>query len=426
MIAKAFRRFFLSFRGIPRIIWLLSFVSLINRSGAMVICFMTLYLTQHLHFGIREAGYVTGFYGLGAILGQFLGGRLTDSIGYYRVQLLALLFNGFILFIAVYIESFALICAIMFLLSITSEAFRPANQVAIRTYSDEATRTRAFSLMRVSVNLAIGLALTVGGLLVSLGWYWLFWVDGLTCFGAAIMLYFFLKETRQPTKKEREKKTEKVQTTPSPRESIRTVLKPKLAIISQKSAYKDRNYLVFAFLTLLGATVFMQIMWTVPLFFKEIYGWSEAKIGVMMAINAVTVTFVEMPLIFQIENKRPKMWFVQLGIAFYGISYLAFILPNAWALGIAVFYMIAISFGEILVMPFSTSWATMRSGDARQGEYMALYGMAYSLTNITSPMLGTQVIAAYGYTTLWILMIVMAAVAGLGFYYLATLRNVIS
>ena len=117
------------------------------------------------------------------------------------------------------------------------------------------------------------------------------------------------------------------------------------------------------------------------------------------------------------------MWFVQLGIAFYGISYLAFILPTAWALGIAIFYMIAISFGEILVMPFSTSWATMRSGDARQGEYMALYGMAYSFTNITSPMLGTQVIAAYGYTTLWIMMAIMAAVAGLGFYYLATLRS---
>ncbi len=416
MIAKAFTRFFLSFRGIPRIIWLLSFVSLINRSGAMVICFMTLYLTQHLHFGIKEAGYVTGFYGLGSILGQYLGGRLTDSIGYYRVQLLTLLFNGLILFIAVYIESFAFICAIMFLLSIASEAFRPANQVAIRTHSDEATRTRAFSLMRVSVNLAIGLALSVGGLLVSLGWHWLFWVDGFTCFGAAIMLYFFLKDTRQPTKKELEKRAVKVQTTPS-------VSEPKLAIISQKSAYKDRNYLVFTFLTLLGATVFMQIMWTVPLFFKEVYGWSEAKIGTVMAINAVTVTFVEMPLIFQIENKRPKMWFVQLGIAFYGISYLAFILPTAWALGIAIFYMIAISFGEILVMPFSTSWATMRSGDARQGEYMALYGMAYSFTNITSPMLGTQVIAAYGYTTLWIMMAIMAAVAGLGFYYLATLRS---
>ena len=414
MIAKAFRRFFMSFRGIPRIIWLLSFVSLINRSGAMVVCFMTLYLTQHLHFGIREAGYVTGFYGLGSILGQFIGGRLTDSIGYYRVQLLTLVFNGLILFTAVYVESFAFICAIMFLLSIASEAFRPANQVAIRTHSDEATRTRAFSLMRVSVNLAIGMALSVGGFLVSIGWHWLFWVDGFTCFGAAIMLYFFLKETRQPTKKELEKKAIKVKSTPS-------VIEPQNDRLSQKSAYKDRKFLVFVFLTLIGATVFMQIIWTVPLFFKEVYGWSEAKIGLISAINAITVTFVEMPLIYQIEKKRPMMWFVQLGIGFYALAYVALIMPTSWALGIAIFYMIAISFGEILVMPFSTSWATMRAGNTRQGEYMALYGMAYSLTNITSPLLGTQVIAAFGYTTLWVLMLLMAFVAFVGFYYLSHL-----
>ncbi len=411
MISKAFAHFFQSFRGIPRIIWLLSFVSLINRSGAMVICFMTLYLTQHLHFGIREAGYVTAFYGLGSILGQYVGGHLTDRIGFYRVQILTLLFNGLILFIAVYIESFVFICAIMFLLSIASEAFRPANQVAIRTHSDEATRTRAFSLMRVSVNLAIGLALSIGGLLVSLGWYWLFWVDGLTCFAAAFLLYFSLKETRQPTKKEQLKRTANLQVPPS-------VSEPKTSIMPQKSAYKDRDYLFFTFLTLLGATVFMQIMWTVPLFFKEVYGWSEAKIGAVTAINAAVVMLIEMPLIFKIEKKRPMMWFVRLGIVLYGLSYVAFILPHSWALGIAIFFMIAISFGEILVMPFSTTWATMRSGDARQGEYMALYGMAYSLTNITSPMLGTQVIAAYGFTTLWILMALMAFVAWLGFYYL--------
>lgn len=417
MILKAFSHFFDSFKGIPHIIWLLSFVSFINRSGAMVVCFMTLYLTQHLHFGVREAGYVTGFYGLGAVLGQYIGGYLTDRIGYYRVQWLTLLSNGLILFVAVYIESFWSVCAIMFLLSVMSEAFRPANQVAIRIHSDEETRTRAFSLMRVSVNLAIGLALSIGGLLVSLGWHWLFWADGITCFAAAIMLHFSLKENRQPTKKELAKASSSATKMPP------SVSEPRKPLLPPKSAYKDRDYLIFTFLTLIGATVFMQLLWTVPLFFKEIYGWSEAKIGLVAAINAATVMLIEMPMVYQIEHKRPKMWFVRLGIMLYGISYLTFVLPNSWALGIAVFYMIAISFGEILVMPFSTSWATMRSGDARQGEYMALYGIAYAVTNITSPMLGTQIIAAWGFDALWVTVAAMAAFTWIGFYYLGNLKS---
>jgi MFS family permease len=415
--------FFASFYGIPRTIWLLSFVSFINRSGAMVICFMTLYLTQHLHFGIREAGYVTGIYGLGSVLGQFLGGRLTDKMGYYWVQNLTLLLNGAILFAAVYAESFLWVSVLMFLLSLASEAFRPANQVAIKTHSDEVTRTRAFSLMRVSVNLAIGLALTIGGLLVSLGWHWLFWADGVTCFAAAIMLHFSLKDNHQTTQKAKGKEQDvknEVQKDEDPIQSTPSVSEPKK---SEKSAYKDKKFLFFALLTLLGSTVFMQIIWTVPLFFKEIYHWSEAKIGVVSAINAAVVMIVEMPLIFRIENKRPKMWFVRLGMILYGISHLALILPTSWGLSIAIFYMIVISFGEILVMPFSTSWATMRSGDARQGEYMALYGMAYSITNISSPMLGTQIIAAYGFDMLWIVMAIIAGITWIGFYYLGRLER---
>ena len=382
----------------------------------MVICFMTLYLTQHLHFGIREAGYITGFYGLGSIVGQYLGGYLTDRIGFHRVQWLALIFNGLILFIAVYIESFIAISVTMFLLSVTADAFRPANQIAIRTHSDEATRTRAFSLMRVSINLAIGLALTIGGLLISFGWHWLFWADGITCFAAAIMLHFTLRNNRQPTKKEKEKTALQTQSPPSVSESKKNNL-------TQKSAYRDKDFLIFTVLTFIGATVFMQLLWTVPLFFKEAYHWSEAKIGAVSAINATIVTLVEMPLIFQIENKRPKMWFVRLGIMLYGISYLALIVPNSWALGVAIFYMISISLGEILVMPFSTSWATLRAGDARQGQYMALYGIAYAITNISSPMLGTQIIAAFGYNTLWLVMSIMAAISWIGFYYLGQKTN---
>jgi MFS family permease len=52
----------------------------------MVVAFLTLYLTQPLHFDIRYAGYVMSFYGLGSILGVYIGGYLTDKIGYYKVQ----------------------------------------------------------------------------------------------------------------------------------------------------------------------------------------------------------------------------------------------------------------------------------------------------------------------------------------------------
>jgi predicted MFS family arabinose efflux permease len=415
-----FSALFKSFSGIPRIIWLLSGVSLINRTGSMVICFLTIYLTQQLGFDLRSAGYVLVFYGVGTICGLYVGGWLTDKIGFRRVQMWALLLAGVSIIGTMYVREFWTMCAMTFLFAFFGDAFRPANQVAIRMNSDDATRTRAFSLMRIAVNLAITVALIGGGLLVRLGWEWLFWVDGLTCFAAAILLFVFVKEKKGTPQYKAKKRGENAQNNDKPREKVLE----SAANTVELSAYKDRDYLFFVFLTLIGATVFMQIIWTVPVFFKEMYHWNEAQIGIASSFNALIVMTVEMPLIFRIENRRSAMWFVRLGIVLYGVSYLAFFLPTHWAVLAVVLYMIPASLGEIFVMPFSTSWATKRAGTARQGQYMGLYGMAYSVSNVFAPFIGTQVIAAFGYSALWGLMAVMSAVAFFGFWYLEQKNSV--
>jgi predicted MFS family arabinose efflux permease len=393
------------FRGLSPEVWLLSAVSLINRSGSMVVSFLTLYLTQALHYDLRTAGYVMSCFGFGSIAGAFMGGYLTDKLGYYKVQLLTLLLSGMFLIVTLVVRDVYLMCFLMFLNGMASEAFRPANSVAIRTHSDAETRTRSLSLMRVAVNLAISFALIVGGILASMGWSWLFIVDGLTCFGAALILRIYLKE----------KQTIAENDTP---QYLATKNAQTIDYQASISAYKDKVYLVFIFSTFIGACVFMQIMWTIPAFFKEIYGWNEAVIGAVAAINGITVMVVEMPLIFNIEHKKSKLWFVRLGILLYGLSYIAFSLPSSWNWLLAVFYMVTISFGEIFVMPFSTNWAMNHAGKTRQGEYMALYTIAYSTSNVVAPLMGTQIIAAYGYSTLWWVLAALSSVSFYGFWWL--------
>ncbi len=405
---------FTSFSGIPRIVWLLSGVSLINRTGTMVVCFLTIYLTQQLGFDLKEAGYVLVFYGIGTMCGLYIGGWLTDKIGFRLVQMWSLCCAGATFIGTMYVREFWAMCGMTFLFAFFGDAFRPANQVAIRMNSDDATRTRAFSLMRIAVNLAITVALIGGGLLVKLGWEWLFWVDGLTCFAAALLLFIFVKEKKETPQYKTEKSDKNAQNNENSREKGLKNAKQNVEI----SAYKDRDYLFFVFLTLIGATVFMQILWTVPVFFKEVYHWDEAQIGIATSFNAFIVMTVEMPLIFRIENRRSAMWFVRLGVVLYGVSYLAFLLPTNLAVLAVILYMIPTSFGEIFVMPFSTSWATKRAGTLRQGQYMGLYGMAYSVSNVIAPLIGTQVISAFGYSALWLLMSVMSAAAFIGFWYL--------
>src|SRR3954468_1777746 len=83
-----------SYSGLSPASWWLSAVMLINRSGTMVVPFMTLYLTQSLHYSVSQAGLVFGIFGMGAICGGFIGGRLADKFGFYAVQLVTLSGGG--------------------------------------------------------------------------------------------------------------------------------------------------------------------------------------------------------------------------------------------------------------------------------------------------------------------------------------------
>jgi len=432
-IQSAFQNWF---GGLPSAVWILAGISFTNRAGSMIISFLTLYLTGPLHFDIATAGEIVLFFGIGGIAGSFVGGYLTDTLGYYKVQWLTLFIAGVVAAVVQYFHNFYFLCGGIFAFSFISEAFRPANNVALMYYSTDEIRTRAYSLLRISVNLAISFALGIGGLLIVLGWRWLFWFDALTSVAAAIVVLIFLPENsnvkkQTATLKElnvyREKVKDKEQNSNVKKQTA--TLKElnvyrekakieKLKIIFKNSAYSDKTFLLFTFYTFLGAVVFMQIIWTISYFFTRAYGWSEAQAGLMNALNCVFVLIVEMPLIFYLQNKLKPLQVVCIGIVCYGLAHTALLLPHALTLLPALIYILFISLGEILVMPFSSTWAAKHGEGARSGEYMGLYGIAYSFSHIAAPLLGTQIIAHFGFDTLWIILIALSALAFAGFYSL--------
>ena len=395
MLTTFYRHWLDSFKGIPHGVWLLALVNFINRCGSMVLIFLSVYLTKHLGYDVRDAGYIMTSFGVGALVGMWVGGYVTDRIGYYKVQLASLALNGVMLLVLLLISSFWALCISIFVLSLISEMFRPANQVAIGYYSTPETRTRSISLMRLAFNLGFTLSPALGGILAGqFGWHWLFWADGLTCIAAAIALRLLLKPG-------------KVEKATSPEDADLPT--------AHASPYQDKPFLIFTALTFIGAMVFMQMIWTVPMFFKDSFHWSEQEIGWAMAVNGGLVFLIEMPLIFFAEGKRSILTFVRTGLVLYFISFFCFLLPVG-GVAAALLFMLFISLGEIMVMPFSGNYAYAKAGDRKnKGQYLALYGLSYSVANILAPLLGTQVIAAWGYSTLWSIMMGLSVVAFVGF-----------
>ena len=94
MIGSVARVYRAAFAGLPRDVWLHSFVLLVNRSGSMVLPFIALYLTQEHGLTAAQAGRVLALYGIGAAFGSYLGGWLSDRVGAVRTQHLSLVVSG--------------------------------------------------------------------------------------------------------------------------------------------------------------------------------------------------------------------------------------------------------------------------------------------------------------------------------------------
>jgi MFS family permease len=250
-----------AYLGLSNSIWWLALVILINRSGTMVIPFMTVYLTQELHFSIAQAGFIMAAFGIGAIIGAFAGGRLTDKIGFYSVQLWSLVLNGIMFFILGQMRTFWQIGICIFVLSLLSESFRPANSAAIAYYSNESNRTRSYSLNRLAVNLGFSIGPALGGILSSISYQWLFWVDGVTCMAAAVLLRIFLSPVSLIPKRHDAGAKQK----------------------KNNSVYKDGVYLRFMFCVFLVAFCFLQLFSLVPVYYKEQVHMNESMIGLVIS-----------------------------------------------------------------------------------------------------------------------------------------------
>ena len=399
MITRTIAIYKNSFRGLSRPIWFLSLVMLINRSGTMVLPFLTIYLTTQLGFTLEQAGWAMTCFGLGSVAGSFLGGRLTDKIGYYHVQFWSLLLGGCMFLLLGRMKQFWEIYVMIFFLSLILDSFRPASMAAVAAYSRPGNRTRSLSLLRLAVNLGWSIGPAIGGWLAVLyGYYTLFYADGLTCIIAAFVFRIFLSK-KELVESEKEEEAASVAT----------------------PAYRDRRFLFFLFLTILGAIAFMQFLSALPVFYKQ-QGLSEGQIGSLLAINGILIVVLEMPLIFILEKKFSKLDCIGWGVLMFGLAYLILNISGPFIL-IAAISITSLSVGEIFNMPFTTTYALGRAKPSNRGQYMGLFTMAYSIGHIFAPAIGMQVAARWGFATLWWLLGGLCVVAYLGNLYLKKIEG---
>lgn len=402
MLQVAFQRYINNFRGFSREIWILAIITFINRAGTMVLPFLSKYLKEDLHFTYSEVGWIMVCFGTGSMLGSWLGGKLSDKIGFYKIMIFSLFTSGLLFFVIQFITSFIGLCISMFVIMVVADMFRPAMFVSLGAYAKPESRTRALTLVRLAINLGFAAGPALGGLIImNIGYRGLFWVDGATCIVAILIFKFKVKEKKKSPYLDKEHPGE----------------------VLTHSVFKDKPFWIFLGTCLITGILFFQLFTTIPLYHREQFNLTEFQTGLLLTMNGVLVFFCEMAIVGYVERKKiDKVKVVSIGCLFMAIS-LFLMLINTWA-GVLIIMMLFMTFAEMFAFPFSNSVALSRAPKGHEGRYMAIYTMSFSLAHILSAKIGMEIIQYYGYQMNWLFMGILGLLGFiLGIWVFRLIRN---
>lgn len=386
-----------NFKGFTREIWVLTLITFINRAGAMVMPFLTQFLYKNFYFSLNEVGWMLACIGCGSFVGSYIGGRLTDKFGFYMVMLCSLFLTGFGFICLLFLYQFEEFCIGLFLLTAVADMYKPAMYVAVGNFTHRLNRTRALSLIRLSINLGIVTGPIIGGFLAATKNYDnLFWIDGLTCLIAIILFMLLIDETKILLKYKGSKTT-------------------KAKTIGLALPLQDLNFNLFLLASFVTAFLFFQLFSTIPLYNSNALKLSENQIGILLSLNGLVVFLFEMPIIAFLEKRKIQLTqIIFLGSFFMAAGFLSLLLSAF--LGFVILSIILITFGQILTFSFANTFAFRRAKQGYEGQYMAFYSMSFSLAQIISPKISLHIIEQFNYFSNWILML-FVGIFGIGLYY---------
>jgi predicted MFS family arabinose efflux permease len=393
---REFIRLYLdAYRGLSTPAWMLALVMLINRSGAMVIPFLGVYMINHLNFSLKDTGTVLSCFGIGAVSGSFLGGWLTDKVGHFKVQLASLMLTVPMFFLLPELITVVKLAIGVFVLSIISETFRPANSVSIAYYSRPDNIIRSFSLNRMAINLGFSIGPVLGGFLAAVSYTFLFYGNAVAAFFSALLFFLYFRN-----RKGNERKVAKAE-------------QPAEQLASHRSPYKDPLFMLFSILSCIFAICFFQLLSTLPLYYRTVYQLKEADIGIILAFSGLVVFLLEMLLVHIAEKRMTARAVIVWGVTLCGLSFFILNLGNGiWILYLAMFVLCV---SEILAMPFMSTVTLQRSSLKTRGAYMGINALSFSAAHVFSPFVGTRIAAAYGFDVLWYGTTAVLLLTALGF-----------
>jgi MFS family permease len=369
--------------GLPRDLWLICGAVLINRTGTMVLPFLVLYLTGSEGFSVGEAGFTVTLYGLGSLVTAPLAGALCDRVGPLRIMRASLLLSGVLMLLIPWVHGRPAIMAAVLALACAAEGARPASMALVAEAAPLGRHKAAFAVHRLAINLGMSVGPATGGLLASVSFPLIFYVDGATSIAAGLVLSAVPLPVVQAARAAA---------------AERRVERRGSRLRDELHAFTDRRLMFFLAALLPAMIVFFQHQAAMPLYLVRELSMSEATYGLLFTVNTVLILLLEVPLNLSMSS-WPHRRALPLGAFLTGAGFGATALVAGFPM--VAFTVVIWTFGEMILLPGASAWVAESAPAHRRGAYMGLFVMSFSVAFSIGPWLGATVYDRYGGGVLW-------------------------
>ncbi len=384
-----------TYREYPSRFWVLTGATFIDRlGGTLVFPFFTLYVTQKFNVGMTQAGIVFALYAIAGFLGSLVGGALTDRFGRRLMVLFGLVASALSSIALGVVGNISLLYPLVLVVGLLSDMAGPARAAMVADLLPERQRSEGFGVLRVAGNLAWIAGPTLGGLLASRSYLYLFIGDAISSLITAVIVYRLIPET-MPTK-----------LAEAESETVRGTFGGYLRVLA------DRPYLAFLLISVIMNLVYIQLYSTLSVYLRDVHAIPARGYGALMSMNASLVVVAQFWLTRRTRN-TPPMLLMAAGTALYLVGFTAFGLVSAYPLFIAA--MLTITVGEMLVIPISQGVVALLSPVEMRGRYMGLFSLSNTIPAAIGPWAAGLIVDNLNPNLVWYVSGVLSAVAVAGF-----------
>jgi MFS family permease len=365
----------------PSKFWVLVGASFVDRVGqTLIFPFFTLYITDKFNVGMTQAGILLGLFHLTGLIGNVIGGALSDRFGRKVIVLFGLVVSALSALSMGLVNRLEIFYVLAMTVGLLSDVAGPAWQAMIADILPENKRTEGFGVLRVTGNLTWIIGPTIGGIIATRSFLALFILDAVASLITAVIVFKMIPETKpEPEAGEPEKSL--VQTLGG----YRTVL-------------ADRAFMAYILASMAMTVVYIQMYNSLSVYLRDEHGVSAQGYGFVLTTSAITVILFQFWVSRRVKN-YPPMLMMALGAAFYMVGFSMYGFVSAYILFLAA--MVVITIGEMIALPTSQALAVSFAPVDMRGRYMAVFGMAWAVPAIIGPTAAGFVMDNYNPNWVW-------------------------